>query len=75
MNSISKIRREHNGHILKLGSLGTPFDTCQWLFGEPKQRNFCCDPCVAGKPYCQRHCDKAYVPNSSIKATNLLKGM
>ena len=36
---------------------------CQWLIGEPgaKEFRFCDDVSVPGKPYCQLHCDVAFV--------------
>ena len=61
MNSVTKIREIND----------SPFDTCQWLYGdEPKLRNFCGEPAVEGKPYCRRHCEKAYRPSiASEKGT------
>lgn len=45
--------------------------TCQWPIGDPRQPRFrfCNEPVVEGKPYCAKHCAKAYVacgaPNTS----------
>ena len=35
--------------------------TCQWLEGEPKARNFCGDPVQPGSPYCPDHHAWCYV--------------
>lgn len=35
---------------------------CQWIDGEPSKLNFCSCDALAGKPYCQAHYDRAYVP-------------
>lgn len=42
---------------------GAPFTTCQWLEGEPKERNFCGDPSVPGKSYCARHAARCFLKN------------
>lgn len=34
--------------------------TCQWVHGEPADRNFCGDPVHPGMPYCERHGRVAY---------------
>jgi hypothetical protein len=31
--------------------------TCQWLYGNPKDRNFCSEPALPGKPWCVLHDD------------------
>ncbi len=38
---------------------------CQWPIGEPGRPgfHFCGDPWVPGRPYCEDHCQFAYVPN------------
>lgn len=37
-------------------------DQCRWPEGDPKDEDFhfCGAPIVAGKPYCQIHCNRAY---------------
>jgi hypothetical protein len=34
---------------------GIFFTTCQWLDGEPKERNFCGSRTRGGRPFCDRH--------------------
>jgi GcrA cell cycle regulator len=36
---------------------------CQWPIGEPKEADFrfCDGPALEGKPYCEEHCELAYV--------------
>jgi GcrA cell cycle regulator len=38
-------------------------DECFWLIGHPHTAgfHFCGQPAVAGKPYCEAHCRRAYV--------------
>ena len=45
------------------------FTSCQWPFGDPQQKgfHFCGEKNEPGKPYCQKHCDVAYVSDSEIK--------
>ena len=40
---------------------------CSWPVGEPGDPNFrfCGEPAIHGKPYCQPHCDIAYVSGKS----------
>ena len=35
--------------------LGPPAKTCQWLHGEPAERNFCGEPVKCGSSYCAEH--------------------
>jgi GcrA cell cycle regulator len=37
--------------------------TCQWPIGTPKEPgfHFCAEEAKTGKPYCEKHCSKAYV--------------
>lgn len=39
---------------------------CNWPEGEPgtEHFNFCGQPAVEGKPYCEAHCERAYVRTS-----------
>ena len=37
-----------------------PAEACQWLHGEPKDRDFCGDPIRAGSPYCPEHHERCY---------------
>ena len=36
---------------------------CLWPIGDPGQSDFhfCGDPSVSGKPYCEKHCELAYI--------------
>ncbi len=36
---------------------------CLWPIGDPGDSDFhfCGDPSIAGKPYCEKHCDLAYI--------------
>ncbi len=36
--------------------------TCQYLFGVPKDRNFCGEPVLIGQPYCEKHFDLCHKP-------------
>lgn len=39
---------------------------CQWPIGDPSDSDFhfCGEPAAAGKPYCDSHCEKAYIRKS-----------
>ena len=45
---------------------------CLWPIGDPSHSDFhfCGDPSVVGKPYCEQHCEIAYItkPRSSEAA-------
>ena len=45
------------------------FSSCQWPIGDPQEKNFhFCDTAnVVGKPYCQQHCDLAYIDERELK--------
>ncbi len=34
---------------------------CQWLYGEPRERNFCETPVGLGEVWCQKHKELVYV--------------
>lgn len=42
---------------------------CKWPYGDPKDRDFgfCGQPVVEEKPYCEEHCQKAYLPPKKRK--------
>ena len=42
---------------------------CQWPTGHPNEINFsyCGDEKIEGKPYCAKHCSKAYILNDKLK--------
>ena len=45
------------------------FESCQWPIGDPQEKDFhfCEDNTVNGKPYCQKHCDVAYIDERELK--------
>ncbi len=45
------------------------FSSCQWPIGDPQEKDFqFCDAGTAvGKPYCQQHCDVAYIDEKELK--------
>ena len=45
------------------------FSNCQWPIGDPheKEFRFCEASVVVGKPYCQEHCDIAYIDEKELK--------
>tara|TARA_E500000178_G_scaffold22822_1_gene21206 strand:+ start:602 stop:787 length:186 start_codon:yes stop_codon:yes gene_type:complete len=45
------------------------FSNCQWPIGDPQEKefHFCEEKTVSGKPYCQSHCDVAYIDEKELK--------
>ena len=45
------------------------FSSCQWPVGDPQEKDFhfCDADTVIGKPYCQTHCDIAYIDEKELK--------
>ena len=45
------------------------FASCQWPIGDPQEKEFrfCKALTVVGKPYCQEHCDIAYIDEKELK--------
>ena len=45
------------------------FSSCQWPIGDPQEKDFhFCDTAnVIAKPYCQQHCDLAYIDERELK--------
>ena len=45
------------------------FETCQWPYGDPQDKDFyfCGSTTHKGKPYCEEHCDIAYVDERELK--------
>lgn len=45
---------------------------CQWPHGHPRDKDFhfCAKPVKADKPYCPRHCRKAYRPDRKAETRN-----
>lgn len=42
--------------------LGDVAGGCQWLHGEPTDRNFCGNPRQVSSPYCDHHHERCYMP-------------
>lgn len=47
--------------------------TCQWIEGEPRERNFCGKPAKAGSSYCEEHHKRCWRP-ATAHEEKLLKG-
>ena len=45
------------------------FESCQWPIGDPQEKDFyfCGANNVIGKPYCQQHCEIAYIDEKELK--------
>ena len=45
------------------------FSSCQWPIGDPQEKDFhfCDTTNLEGKPYCQQHCDLAYIDERELK--------
>ena len=45
------------------------FETCQWPFGDPQDKDFyfCGEQAFENKPYCQEHCNTAYIDERELK--------
>ena len=45
------------------------FKSCQWPIGDPQEKDFhfCEADTLTGKPYCQDHCDVAYIDERELK--------
>ena len=45
------------------------FSSCQWPIGDPQEKDFhfCDTTNVEGKPYCQQHCDLAYIDERELR--------
>ena len=56
-------------NYFKQNSVMHTFSSCQWPIGDPQEKDFhfCEADTVAGKPYCQSHCDVAYIDEKELK--------
>ncbi len=56
-------------NYFKQNSVMHSFSSCQWPIGDPQEKDFhfCEASTVAGKPYCQSHCDVAYIDEKELK--------
>ena len=54
---------------IKQNKVTHTFSSCQWPIGDPQEKEFrFCDTLTAvGKPYCQEHCDIAYIDERELK--------
>ena len=54
---------------IKQNKVTHTFSSCQWPIGDPQEKEFrFCDALTAeGKPYCQEHCDIAYIDEKELK--------
>ena len=45
------------------------FTNCQWPIGDPQEKDFtfCGDKSMEGKPYCENHCNIAYVDERELR--------
>ena len=45
------------------------YSSCQWPIGDPQEKDFhfCDADIVVGKPYCQEHCDVAYIDEKEFR--------
>ena len=45
------------------------FLDCQWPIGDPQEKDFrfCGDKSMEGKPYCENHCNIAYVDERELR--------
>ncbi|MBI29679.1 MAG: hypothetical protein CFH21_00546 [Alphaproteobacteria bacterium MarineAlpha5_Bin11] len=45
------------------------FSTCQWPYGDPQEKDFyfCGAKPLDSKPYCQEHCQVAYIDEKELK--------
>lgn len=61
LQSISEGRRALKFPIRTGIPLGPRHKTCQWLHGEPEQRDFCAAPVKADSSYCETHHARCYL--------------
>ena len=66
---INKIIMSILKNYFKQNSVMHSFSSCQWPIGDPQEKDFhfCEADTVAGKPYCQNHCDVAYIDEKELK--------
>jgi len=56
-------------NYIKQNRVTHTFETCQWPFGDPHDKDFyfCGAETLESKPYCQEHCNIAYVDERELK--------
>ena len=54
---------------IKQNKVAHTFTSCQWPIGDPQEKDFlfCDSLTVVGKPYCQEHCEIAYIDERELK--------
>ena len=54
---------------IKQNKVTHTYSSCQWPIGDPQEKEFrfCEESTVIGKPYCQAHCDIAYIDERELK--------
>ena len=54
---------------IKQNKVAHTFSSCQWPIGDPQEKyfRFCEASTIVGKPYCQEHCDVAYIDEKELK--------
>ena len=56
-------------NYLKQNAVTHTFESCQWPIGDPQEKDFhfCDANTVLAKPYCQQHCEMAYIDEKELK--------
>ena len=56
-------------NYIKQNRVTHTFSTCQWPNGDPQEKDFhfCESKTVVGKPYCEYHCNIAYIDERELK--------
>jgi len=56
-------------NYLKQNKVTHTFESCQRPIGDPQEKDFhfCEAKTVNSKPYCQKHCDIAYIDEKELK--------
>ena len=56
-------------NYFKQNSVMHSFSSCQWPIGDPQEKDFhfCEAITLTGKPYCQQHCEVAYIDERELK--------
>ncbi|MEK9917994.1 MAG: GcrA family cell cycle regulator [Pelagibacteraceae bacterium] len=59
-----EIKREAKQARVRLPTFGTTgsASTCQWIHGEPRERNFCGVQSIAGHSWCAEHYSRVFLP-------------
>ena len=51
------------------------FSSCQWPYGDPQEKDFhfCGAKTFQKKPYCEEHCNIAYIDEKELKKSKEIK--